>query len=192
MKKYIIILLFPLLSILSFGCSADQVSDEPDFRNASWGMTQEQVKETESSPPTEELPNVITYVSEFEGMPAVIGYLFDDGKLTRAGYVMTESYDEPGMYVNDFNKLRDLHTTKYGTPAYDTLNWKEGAESDINTYDYPKAACDGELQYMAGWDTRGSLVKLMLHGRDGKCELGVMYESKQYYLKPVMIEKGGE
>ncbi len=184
MKKYIIILLFTVVSILTYGCSTDEKindkSDGLDFRNTSWGMTQEEVKATESIPPTDEQPTVITYVSEFEGMPSVIGYLFEDGKLTRAGYVMTKSYEEPGMYVGDFNKLRDFHTTKYGKPAYDSVNWKEGAESDIKTEAYPQAACDGDAQYMAGWLTEGSMVKLMLHGRDGKCELGVMYESKQY------------
>ncbi len=189
MKKYINILLFQLVLVLLFSCSSDKGGGEYDFRNTSWGMSQEQVKESESEPPTEELPNVITYVSEFEGMPAVIGYLFDDGKLTRAGYVVTKSHEEPNMYVNDFVKLRDFHTMKYGRPAYDTVNWNEGAESDIKTEDYPQAACDGQLQYTAGWETQGSLVKLMLHGREGKCELGVMYDSKQYYVVPEVKEK---
>ena len=199
MKKYIVILLFSVVSMLALGCSVDEEmkvrSDKVDFRQASWGMTQEEVKETENSVPTEEMPNVITYVNEFEGIPVITGYLFEDGKLNRAGYVMTNSYPEPEDYVRDFNKLRDSYTASYGRPSYDMLNWKEGAQSDIGAKAYAQAACDGDVQYLAGWDRDESVVRLMLHGRDGKCELGVMYESKQYYINPEVkqkeLEKGG-
>lgn len=188
MKTNTIIFLISVLLVLSYGCS---VGDEPtgrsdrfDFRQINWGATLEKVKETESTAPTEENPSVITYIGELEGMPAIIGYLFQENKLTRAGYVMTESYQEPEMYVRDFNKLREYYTMSYGRPSYDMVNWKEGVQSNIETDAYAQAACDGDAKYMAGWGTEGSMVKLMLHGRDGKCELGVMYESKHFYVGP--------
>jgi|GEM_PF-1194279 len=196
MKKLIIVLLFPVVSILALGCSIDEElknsSDRFDFRQAFWGMTQEKVKETESGVPTEEMPDVITYVGEFEGMPVLIGYLFEEDTLTRAGYVMTDSYPEPEDYVRAFSKLRDFYTMSYGRPSYDMVNWEEGVQSNIKTEAYAQAACDGEVQYLAGWGTQGSMVRLKLHGRDGKCELGVMYESKKYYVGPEMKQKEWE
>jgi hypothetical protein len=193
MKRYIIILLFPVVSILALGCSIDEElkdkSDRFDFRQTNWGANHERVKGSESSAPTDENTDVITYVGEFEGMPAIVGYLFQDEKLTRAGYVMTKSYQEPEMYVRDFNKLRDFYTMTYGKPSYDMVNWNEDAQSNIKTDAYAQVACDGDVQYLAGWGTQGSMVRLMLHGKDGKCELGVMYESLRFYVGPEMKKK---
>ena len=193
MRTYILFLLLPVVIIISYGCKIDEEissrSDRFDFRQSFWGMNQERVKETESSSPTDEKPNIITYDGEFQGMPVIVGYLFEEDKLVRAGYLMTEKYDEPDLYLQDFFTLRDYYTNKFGRPSYDTMNWRSDVESNVKAGSYAQSACNGELRYLAGWGTHGSMVRLKLHGSDGKCELGVMYESKHYYVAPEMKKK---
>lgn len=188
----ILILLFAVLSFAAYGCNRSGEDERFDFRNTHWGMSQEKVKASEATPPGDVRPEVITYSGEFEGRPAIVGYLFDDGKLVRAGYLMTESYDTPEAYVENFNSLRDYYTQAYGRPSYDALSWKEGASQAMGPGKFPEAACKGDLQYLAGWGTHGSMVRLKLQGAGGKCELGVMYESKHLYVIPEMEEKEWE
>jgi len=192
MKINIIIVFLTVLSIFTYGCKRSEESEKFDFRNVYWGMSQENVKESEAMAPGEEKPGVITYIGEFEGKPAIIGYLFEEGKLARPEYLMTESYDEPAVYVQNFNSLKDYYTKTYGSPTYDTVNWKEGASQAMGPGKFPEAACKGDLQYLAGWGTHGSMVRLKLQGNKGKCELGIMYESKQWYVIPEMKEKEWE
>lgn len=193
MKTNIIIVLLTVLSIFTYGCSVDDdrpgSTDKFDFRNTYWGMTHQKVKESEDGTPDNEKTEVITYSGEFEGMPAIIGYLFEDGKLVRAGYLMTESYGEPELYMKDFDSLKDYFTRTYGKPEYDMGNWREGVEPSKRPDEYLDAVCGGDLQYLAGWGTDSTMVRLKLQGNAGKCELGVMYESKQWYVTPEVKQK---
>ena len=192
MKKYILMALVLTLQLVIYACSFDEEvrrSDRYDFRNVHWGATSEKVKESETEDPTDVQANVITYSGELDGMPAIVGYLFEEDKLVRAGYVITEAHEEPSSYVQGFNKLRDFYTSTYGRPAYDIVDVEGDTQENIRTDAFAEAACEGRAQYLAGWGTDGSMIRLKLHGRDGSCELGVMYESKHFYVAPELKER---
>ena len=108
MNINIIIVLLAALCVFTYGCNRSGDGEKFDFRNAHWGMSPEKVKESEAMAPGDEKPGVITYSGEIEGKPAIVGYLFDDGKLVRAGYLVTESYDTPEAYVQNFDSLKRL------------------------------------------------------------------------------------
>jgi hypothetical protein len=143
MNINIIIVFLAVLSIFTYGCNRSGDTEKFDFRNAYWGMSRDQVKASEPNPPGSDNAQAITYRGEFEGRPAIVVYLFEDGKLVRAGYLMTESYDTPEAYVENFNSLRDYYTQAYGRPSYDALNWKEGASQAMGPGKFPEAACKG-------------------------------------------------
>ena len=133
MKKFLLLVFAAALGFAAVSCrdgkdSKTKEGGEFSFRKTTWGMSREQVKASEDTTPTGDNPEVITYRGEVEGIPAIVGYLFDGDKLTRAGYLMQGSYEDPNSYISDYNKVKDFLINEHGTPAQDEVVWAEGEE----------------------------------------------------------------
>lgn len=179
---------------VSFGFAAVSCGDRDDaktknvpefnFRKTTWGMSRAQVKESEATEPTGEKTDVVTYRDELEGIPVIVGYLFDGDTLTRAGYLMRGSYEDPGKYIEDYKKVKELMIVNYGAPAQDEIRWNEGEES-LDPAKYGEAVCGGKLTYITVWTDGVTVVRESLRGEDGKCSHGLMFESiALYHNKP--------
>lgn len=190
MKKLLFLMLAVSLGFAAVSCrDRDGVkttkAPEFNFRKTKWGMTRDQVKAAEDSQLTGEKTEVVTYRDEFEGIPVIVGYMFDGEKLTRAGYLMRGTYEDPNKYIDDYNKIKESMIKVYGAPARDELQWKEGEESQ-DPAQFGKAVCDGKLTYFTIWTDGVTMIRERLMGEDGKCSHGLMFESVDLVLnKPI-------
>ena len=186
MKKLLLLVLAASLGLAALSCkdrneTETKKAPEFNFRKTTWGMSRDQVKASEDTTPTGEKPDVLTYRDELDGIPAIVGYLFDGDKLTRAGYLMRGSYDDPNKYIEDYDKVKESMIKTYGAPAQDEMQWKEGEESQDHAQ-YGKAVCDGKLRYTTVWTDGVTMITERLGGENGNCKHGLMFESIDLYI----------
>jgi hypothetical protein len=186
MKKLLLLVLAVSLGLAALSCrdrneTGTKKAAEFNFRKTTWGMSRDQVKASEDTKPTGEKPDVVTYRDELDGIPAIVGYLFDGDKLTRAGYLMRGSYDDPNKYIEDYDKVKESMIKTYGAPAQDEMHWKEGEESQ-DPAQYGKAVCDGKLRYTTVWTDGVTMITERLGGENGNCKHGLMFESIDLYI----------
>ncbi len=187
MKKFLLLVFAAALGFAAVSCrdgkdSKTKEGGEFSFRKTTWGMSREQVKASEDSAPTGDKPDVITYRGEVEGIPVIVGYLFDGDKLIKAGYLMQGSYEDPNSYVSDYNKVKDFLINEHGTPAQDEVVWGEGEEVD-DPDKFGESVCGGKLRYSTFWADGVTVIRQSLDGEDGKCKHGVMFESVELSIK---------
>jgi hypothetical protein len=186
MKKFLLLAFAAALGFAVVSCkdgndSKTKEDGEFNFRKTTWGMSREQVKTTEDSAPTGDKPEVVTYRGEIEGMPVIIGYIFEEDKLTKAGYLMQSSHEDPNSYISDYDKMKEFFIQKYGTPAQDDMVWNEGEELD-DPDKFGESVCGGKLRYSTVWTDGVTVIKEKLDGEEGKCRHGVIFESADQYL----------
>lgn len=187
MKKFLLAALAAAVFLTAVSCrdgknEKTKEGAEFNFRKTTWGMSREQVKASEVAEPTGERPEVITYRGELEGMPVVIGYLFDGQKLTRAGYLIRSQHEDPNSYISDYDRVKDFLIRKYGSPARDEMVWAEGEEED-DPAGFGEAVCGGRLRYSTFWTDGVTVIRESLGGEDGKCRHGVMFESVELHIQ---------
>jgi len=151
---------------------------EADFRQANWGMSQEQVKETEPSDKlTGEMPEVLIYEGEIAGIKASIFYLFDEGKLARGLYsIETRRQD---TIVADYETIRAFMLKQYGV----TAEVKMGPEEEMFTGEHDPN--DPEELYSlvlrksispeTTWDEDNTRIYLRLFEQDGRVSVMVAH-----------------
>ena len=193
MKKLLLLVLAVSLGLAALSCrdrneTETKKAPEFNFRKTTWGMSHDQVKASEGSKPTGENPDVITYRDELDGIPAIVGYLFDGEKLTRAGYLMRGSYEDPNKYIKDYDKVKESMIKAYGAPAQDEMHWMEEQESQ-DPAQYGKAVCDGKLRYTTVWTDGVTMITERLGGENGTCKQGLMFESIDLYINKLAQEK---
>lgn len=191
MTKFLLLVFAAALGFAVVSCRGGEDSKtkeggEFSFRKTTWGMSREQVKASEDSAPTGERPDVITYRGEVEGIPVIVGYLFDGDKLIKAGYLMQGSYEDPNSYISDYYKVKDFLINEHGTPAQDEVVWGEGEEVE-DPGKFGESVCGGKLRYSTIWADSVTLIRESLDGEDGKCKHGVMFESVELSINK-MIE----
>ena len=113
-----------------------------DFRQARWGMTQEQVLATESSRPSEIRRSsgeaIVQYDSvRLAGLDSHAIYIFANDKLVRAKYLFDVEHDNQNDFIADFRTVEPLLREKYGKPANERAIW-----TDDSTQDEPKSYLD--------------------------------------------------
>lgn len=191
MKKFLLLVFAAALGFAAVSCrdgkdSKTKEGGEFSFRKTTWGMSREQVKASEDSAQTGDKPDVITYRGEVEGIPVIVGYLFDGDKLIKAGYLMQGSYEDPNSYISDYNKVKDFLINEHGTPAQDEMVWGEGEEVE-DPGKFGESVCGGKLGYSTIWADGVTVIRQSLDGEDGKCKHGVMFESVELSINK-MIE----
>ena len=144
-----------------------------DFRGALWGMSREDVKDSELSTPSSESATHLSYHDRVLELDTVVGYHFIDGSLVEAGYAFREIYGEEGLYIEQYGKFKEHLCRIYGNPLLD---------EDINTY---CQSGDGEedqelesLMYLAEWLTERSIIRMILMGDEQRCDFGLLHRSR--------------
>lgn len=148
----------------------------PNFRNALWGMSKDEVKASEDSTPTEENETGLLYSSvTVSNMSASVMYSFDeDEKLYQGFYLFTDSHTSYNLYIDDYKKLVGALTEKYGEPEWDRTKWKDDLyKGDEN--DYGTAVATGGLIYGAQWKSDDTEIDVVLKGDNFDVELTCTY-----------------
>lgn len=191
----ILLLITLVVFPVAFLCCSEDKESKPtitetdvqyDFRKTRWGMTIEQVKASENIKPWAESDDLIVYKITVAIMPTSSSYSFVNNKLARAHYFFEPKHINDTLYIDDFDRVKNILTSKYGEPAEDDVLWKDDLYKD-RPQDYGIAIRTGHLSYRTQWDTPNSRISLYLGPQSGKILFGTRYESKN--LESEVLEK---
>lgn len=102
------------------------VNENPDFRNVSWGMSFDDVKKYEDATliredNSENATSLIYGDVSVMNHPARILYIFSNGKLSSADYILDVTEEQDYQINNEFFDIADGITAKYGDPEKESL-----------------------------------------------------------------------
>ena len=117
-----------LILILHAVLISAQQKPEPDFRKASWGMTQAQVIATEQDRPaefrSENGEQIVKYDPvKTEYLSGRLIYIFANDKLVRAKYVSNAEHSEWNDFIADYRAAEPLLMKRYGKPSAERAVW---------------------------------------------------------------------
>ena len=179
MKRKIIIFLVVIGIVVIFSAIFVFSEQKYDFRNTNWGMSKEQVKVTEDKKPDFEDDATLGYDVKIGGDDFACMYSFLQDKLYNSGYAFTGKHTNKNLYINDYEKLKETLTKKYGKPIRDIPGlWKNDLyKSDKQSWGM--AVSVGHLVYGTSWETPTTKISLMLSGDNFKISLVLSYTSKE-------------
>ncbi len=166
------------LAVFSAGITR---AEEFDFRRARWGMTPEEVRETETeAAPFGDMEGLLSYRGKVAGVEAMILYLFRDGRLERGVYSI-EPVD-PGKVIGDYQGVRlhliDLH----GPGTEEDMNLEEtelaGKLDPADPDELLELVLARAAEPVTFWDTDRSEIYLRLTEKDGRAAIQVDYLSR--------------
>ena len=91
-------------------------------------------------------------------------------------------------YINDYNKLKEILTRKYGSPIKSDSRWFNDLYKNSPQH-YGLAVSMGHLDFKSDWETDRTLIFLFLSGDNLEFYTGVVYTSK---LHKELIDKAEE
>ncbi|MCP4897635.1 MAG: hypothetical protein GY906_11740 [bacterium] len=150
-----------------------------DFRKTRWGMSQEQVIGAEGRPPDDrdnDDSEGMLFKDVVLGIECTIFYQFTDGKLTRAAYMFAEEHVNPNLYIQDYDRVKEVLVRKYGEPINSGEHWNQTLYKD-NPEDYGRAVEVGHLSYVSNWIVPRTTINLILRGDNFEVNHGAVYDS---------------
>ncbi|MBT7994202.1 MAG: hypothetical protein HN691_04955 [Bacteroidetes bacterium] len=146
------------------------------FRNSLWGMTKDEVLNSEKLPDPINKDDIIGYSSTIAGFDCFIFYIFIENKLVRSKYVFTQVHSNENDFISDYYSLKNILKEKYHDPSLDKIFWK----NDLYKNDHDQwgfAISLGHLSYYSVWVTSRTKIYLYLTGENYKTKLEIEYVS---------------
>lgn len=169
-------------------------TNEPDFRNARWGMTMSEVRASETACSLRVVGDDGTDLigsTSLAGYFAMVGYEFDRaGRLVKGIYVLDEMHTEANRYLDDFDDLKALLTAKYGEPVSDYPIWKNELFKNQRT-SWGLAAQMGHVTFGSIWETPRTRITMILTGDNFTVTHGIIYTSKDPANEPTNRDTTG-
>lgn len=182
-----------LLTILCLFCSNIVFSNQYNFRKTNWGMSKEEVENSEwwtnpvinksyKQKPKYDLGNEICYYINIAEIEGNLIYEFVENKLISARYNFIEEFEDEEQYIINFFKIKEYLTKKYGKPKYIDPKEKSSPEEvlkDIKFYE--EVIGKSEIQYpcCAFWYLPKTEIRLVLIYDRGNFHLVVGYFSRE-------------
>jgi hypothetical protein len=167
------------IAIAAFNCFATAQSAEADFRGFKWGSSFANVQSGEQAKfVSKEYDDLLLYHDLLAGSDCDVIYQFNDNnKLIGGTYAFTKKYSNPQFYVQDYNKFKQLLTTKYGTPSSEREDLSPNTTTEEKE-NYGQAVRDGKLVLNSVWSTNRSIIKIILETQDKQPALLIYYKAK--------------
>jgi len=163
-----------ILIILPIGNS---FAEDHNFRKTRWGMSLEEVKNSERLKKLSETEDNLMYQTTVMGRKVLVIYLFVHNRLARTMYALAETHINPNDFITDYKRFKEILTKKYGASKRDKMIWKD----DLFKEDPSKwgvAISMGHLMYIALWDLPDTEIDIFLLGKNFKTNCVITYTSK--------------
>lgn len=136
-----------------------------DFRNATWGMTMNEVKALHPGEiAANQKPRSVNFDGKLAGLDVLIFYNFDErGALFQAGYLANATYDDESAYITDYEKLNALLERKYPQSAKPKMTWTKRLFED-RPERWGRAVMLGHLTYEWQYNTDNTRILHQLSG----------------------------
>jgi len=167
-----LILAVLLISAVSFA------QEKYDFRRVKWGMSKEEVKQSEGKEPVFEKEDGLGYKEELGGLDVVLFYYFRDNRLYQAAYSDMEKHTFRNKYIDDYKKFKELLIRKYGDPILDKQIWYDDLYKN-DPSEWGLAISIGHMKYMTAWQNDETTITLGLTGDNFKIDLFILYAGEQ-------------
>ncbi len=154
-------------------------SSEAGFRRASWGDSLAQVKASEVGQAAQETDVSVTYAVIIAQLNALAHYIFVSDRLVRAKYIVTEEHSSPELFLQDFARLDDLLSQKYGGAHTRNDYWVDDLYQDDPT-EWGFAVSLGHLARYHQWNLPDITIVLALTGDNYVVNLQVEYSSAEF------------
>lgn len=184
-----------LLTLMLFSmCFLAEGQATPDVRRVMWGMTKEEVKNTEKLEPlsfdvpgfmtemydANENVSVLIYQTTVIGINVFLIYIFVDDRLGAMGYASSEGHTDYNLYASDFGKLNSILYEKYGKWKSDADNVpdllrKAGMGSDIGLL-----LLRGGYRRTIVWQTPRTVISHKISNEAHGVAHVLMYESLEF------------
>lgn len=137
------------------------------FRKVNWGMTRQQVVDSEGKNPDSGSisgGSLLMYKTSISSTDCDLFYEFNDyGQLCRISILGRETHTNKNDFINDYNRIVSTLSTKYGTPSENETIWVDDLYKDEPSR-YGFAVSYGHLKYFSRWDLDKTIVGGMLSG----------------------------
>lgn len=141
-------------------------------------MSPEDVKARESATLIHEGAKGLSYTDSIEGMNVTVSYLFDEGKLWRCGYTVSENYSNKNKYVDAYHILGETLKGKYGNPTSEETFWSDS----LYKGDYENrgmAYAIGDVQSITTWNKDGTSVFIKIDGNNFNIDISIIYSNDE-------------
>jgi len=185
LKKFFILIFVLSLFAHSELCWADNF----DLRYTRWGMTQEEVIESEAKmDPVEVTENMIKYKTEIMRNNVELHYVFAGNKLIGAIYNLVDNYLNSEHFSNTYTKFKGALTKKYGQPVEERTDWINDTYKNFRKK-WGLALSLGHVQYGSSWNTPGTTIECSLREENHYVLCIIEYWSIEYSQLPEEIKK---
>ncbi|MCK8823978.1 hypothetical protein [Fuchsiella alkaliacetigena] len=175
----LLIILILISSSAIANIDLEQEAEITDFRNVNWEMTLEEVLENEEAELLAEENEVLVYETEVAGLPTTLIYFFYENQLAAAEYRFNNNYTNPNNYIDDYSKLVNLLSEKYGPPTEDKTVWHNNLfENEPPSHGL--AISLGHLEFWSKWATNDVEITSRLNGRNYNINFKISYQSTDF------------
>lgn len=178
MRHFIEYLALIMIIIFIFIPNRNCLSDDFTFRKTKWGMSIQDVKQSEPMDPNESKENVLIYKTNILNKNVFLVYFFVNNKLVRARYALAEEHSNKNDFIHDYDEFKDIIKKKYGKPVKEDVFWRSRIYKN-DPSNYGMAIATGNLSYFSSWKTNGSKITCFLHGDNFNIYCGVEYVSEE-------------
>ena len=166
-----------------------------DFKKFRWGDSQEYVMEIEGAPDGEDDmvdldSHYIVYITTLAGKDALLAYYFCDEGLWQARYILTESYSNYDLYIDDYEKVKEQLTKKFGDPLLDLESWEYDDKEEEYKNKKGDALYEGYLTYWTWYQTDTTDIDLDMSASNHYIATDLTFASLDIY--PDEINYPGE
>ena len=137
-------------------------SEDYDFRQTKWGMTQNDVISAEEKmDPVERTEGMITYKTKISNKNVLLSYLFVQDKLIGALYKLEDNYLNSDHFIQTYLQFKQTLTKKYGPPSREITNWLNDTYRN-NPKKWGLAMSLGHTEYASFWKTQHTTIECSL------------------------------
>lgn len=148
-----------------------------NFDEMHWGLTKKQIVESEGKPSSQTRVkgrDILVYEQRVFNLDCDIEYSFTANKLSQTRFLFANDSLDKNAYLDDYRKIKDALSRKFGKPAEENMNWRDSAyKEDFSAWG--AAVGLGHLELSSRWVTPQSEIVASLAGRNDAISLAVLF-----------------
>ncbi len=159
---------------------------EAVFRNTSWGMSSDEVKELQEDEPVKEQEKNgrlnLTYESTIVDRDCYIEYSFIDDELCKVRITLNEEHMMADPYIEDYLAIEKQLAKKYGEPEVSGPVWSSDTYRRIYGSEIAMALMLGFVKYETVFDAQelGTSVRMLMKADNLQISTVIEYTSTEY------------
>lgn len=147
------------------------------FRNTTWVFDKQKVKKATADSLIAETDTSLVYSTTLGKWDTHLIFLFPDGTLTKGIYDLQLEHKSKKLYLDDYEKIRDVLTSKYGQPSTDRqYTWIDDQQKD-NPAMHPYAVGKGDLMIRTAWKADYLNIELLMKGGNNRIDISIRYSN---------------